>query len=384
MNASGMDGHAVPAVRRGRARLRRVLVVGLALVSISAAAFLCVARNHIRSLWSLRQVPGTRMYVMDYYCGYNAAGLYERGVDPEDIPGSLIRNYFPRFVSPIAEALGGHAKGERKWRKIDHACSTVAVRDDEGHMLFGRNFDWTHDPCLILQIHGTDGRSSVNMIDLHYLQLDEKRLENLSLSNRTRLLLAPYIPMDGMNDRGLAISCMTANESRLPPADPARPTLVVTTLMRLVLDYADTADEAVALMRRFNLDFDGVPCHFLIADRTGKSVVVEFVNGQIEAVPATGTWQVSTNHLLFGKSATENDAACDRYRTAAARLDDTSRSVDAREVMRLMGSISAENRTMWTSLFNLTTGDYQIAYRRHYDNPFADRLPQHSETLSSR
>src|SRR5262245_16041372 len=362
MNASGSNVHAVPAVRRGRLRLRRALMVCAAFVSIGAAAFLCVARNHIRSLWSLQQVPGTNMYVMDYYCGYNAAGLYEHGVDPEDIPGSLIRNYFPRFVSPLVEAMGGHVKGERKWRKIDHACSTVAVRDDEGDMLFGRNFDWTHDPCLILRIHGTDGRSSVNMIDLHYLQLGEKQLEHLSLSNRTRLLLAPYAPMDGMNDRGLAVSCMTANETRLPPTDHSKPTLVVTTRMRLGLAFADTTDEAVAIRRRFNLDFDGAPCQFMIADRTGKSVVVEFVDGQFETVPATGRWQVSTNHLLSGKSATENDAACDRYRTAAARLDDTSLSVDAREVMRLMGSISAENRTMWTSLFNLTTGDYQIAY----------------------
>jgi choloylglycine hydrolase len=221
------------------------------------------------------------------------------------------------------------------------------------------------------------------MIDLHYLQLGEKQLENLSLSNRTRLLLAPYVPMDGMNDRGLAISCMTANESRLPPADPARPTVIVTTLMRLVLDYADTTDEAVAVMCRFNLDFDGVPCHFLVADRTGKSVVVEFVDGQIETVLGAGRWQVSTNHLLYGKSAAENDAACDRYRTAAARLDDTSQMLDAHEVMRLMGAVSAENRTMWTSLFNLTTGDYQIAYRRQYENLFSDRLPQHSELVGS-
>jgi penicillin V acylase-like amidase (Ntn superfamily) len=190
--------------------------------------------------------------------------------------------------------------------------------------------------------------------------------------------------MDGVNDRGLAISCMTANESRLPPTDRARPTVVVTTLMRLVLDFADTTDEALAIMRRFNLDFDGVPCHFLVADRTGKSVVVEFVDGQIETVPTTGRWQVSTNHLLFEKSAEENDAACDRYRTAAARLEDSSQSLNAAEVMQLMAAISAENRTMWTSLYDLTTGDYQIAYRRHYDNLFTDRLPQRPESGGSR
>jgi predicted choloylglycine hydrolase len=352
--------------------------------AVVATVFLSATRNHIRSLWSLRQVPGTRMYVMDYYCGYNAAGLCETGIDPENIAGSLIRNYFPRAVSPVVEKLSGHVKGQRRWHKIDHACSTVAVRDDEGHMLFGRNFDWTHDPCLILRIHGTDGPSSINMVDLHYLQLGESQLEHLSLANRIRLLLAPYVPLDGMNDRGLAISCMTANESRLPPTDSSKPTLVVTALMRLVLDFAETTDEAVALIHRFNLDFDGVPCHFLIADRTGKSVVVEFVNGEIQTIPGAGRWQISTNHLLYEKTQPENEAACDRYRTAATRLADTSQEVDAHEVMRVMGAISAENRTMWTALYNLTTADFQVAYRRQYDNLFTDRLPQHSDSGASR
>ena len=179
-----------------------------------------------------------------------------------------------------------------------------------------------------------------------------------------------------MNDRGLAVSCMTAKESRLPPADRGKPTLIVPAMMRLVLDFAATTDEAVALMRRFNLDFDGVPCHFLVADRNGKSVVVEFVEGQVETVRSAEGWQVSTNHLLYGKSEPENEAACDRYRTAAARLSDSRQPLDAPEVMRLMAAISAENRTMWTSLYNLTTGDYQVAYRRHYENLFADHLTQ--------
>src|SRR5260370_35132246 len=108
MNASVGDVQQAPRAGRGKLRLRRVLVVCLAIGTIGAAVFLCAARNHIRSLWSLLQVPGTRMYGMDYYCGYNAAGLYERGIDPEDIPGSLIRNYFPPLLAPVVEAIGGH------------------------------------------------------------------------------------------------------------------------------------------------------------------------------------------------------------------------------------------------------------------------------------
>src|SRR6516225_6369943 len=107
MNSSDGDAHRAPPHRGWKLRFRRTIVLSLALVTIGAAVSLCAARNHIRSLWSLRPVPGTKMYVMDYYCGYNPAGLYAHGIDKDDIPGSLIRNYYPPLLAPICEAIGG-------------------------------------------------------------------------------------------------------------------------------------------------------------------------------------------------------------------------------------------------------------------------------------
>jgi hypothetical protein len=117
------------------------------------------------------------------------------------------------------------------------------------------------------------------------------------------------------------------------------------------------------------------PCHFLIADRTGKSVVVEFIDGRMEIVSSSKPWQVATNHLLCGKSEAENEQLSGRYRKASERLAEVSSDCDAAEVMDIMSSISAENWTMWTSVYDLSTGEYRVAYRRHYDNVYQDRLP---------
>ena len=82
--------------KRWRRWLGRTAVLLVILLAVSVGVFGILAQDHIRSLWSFRRVPNTNMYVMDYYGSYIIRGLYQDGVDLQDIPGSLIRNFFPR------------------------------------------------------------------------------------------------------------------------------------------------------------------------------------------------------------------------------------------------------------------------------------------------
>ena len=49
-------------------------------------------------------------------------------------------------------------------------------------------------------------------------------------------------------------------------------------MIRLVLDRAASLAEAVAIFRRTAVDFTGgPPLHYLVADATGASAVIEYV-----------------------------------------------------------------------------------------------------------
>jgi predicted choloylglycine hydrolase len=382
------DSQPRPQRRKSCKRLLKrsaILLIGAFVLGV--AVFLVVARNHIRSLWSFRRVPNTNMYVMDYYGKYNIAGLYHDGVDTDDIPGSLIRNFFPRILLPIANAVGGHVKDHRPSDISDHSCSTVSFRTKNGEVYFGRNFDWMHDPCLIVVIHGNDGPSSVAVLDPYYLQLDQAKLEHLGLFDRLRLLLAPYLAYDGMNQWGVAVSLMSAPKSK-SMTDPNKSTVVKPLMERIILDCAHNTDEAVALVRKFNIadsgtELTGGPCHFMITDAGGSSVVVEFVDGKMKVVTSSRQWQISTNHLLFGKTDSENCSLCPRYRIASGELSQPKLKMDSLAMMQTMSSIAVKNWTMWTSVYNLTTGDFQFAYRRKYHDLYSGHLqmqPQPHET----
>ena len=362
----------VPLTKAGRwKRLLKRTAIVLTLLALCAGYAL---KDHIRTLNSLRRIPGTNTYVMDYYVDYNMAEVRAHGIDVGDVENSLIGVFCPGWISPAVARLKS-AYLEEPIATIDTGehCSTVMLHANNGHVYFGRNFDYKHDTCLVLKIHAPNGVSSVAVLDLHYLNLDRDDLDVTGLVQRLPLLFAPYYLQDGMNQYGVAVSDMTVKNVH-PPNDPAKPNIIHSAAMRLVLDYAKTADEAVELLKQYNIHFVAETCHLMISDATGKSVVVEFIDGQLRPTTKYENWQICTNHEVCGKSDAENCASCDRYKLASAELNDLHSNGDANDVMKIMQSVSKADRTMWSSVYDLTTGDFELAYRRNFDEVYRDRL----------
>jgi hypothetical protein len=364
-NEPTMETKPQPPVARRRLWKKAIAVV---LVLIAFAAYLL--RDDVRTLNSLRHIPGTNAYVMDYYGDYHLDEIRDSGMDVDHIEDSLINTRFRRGAAFVARTVKWLFLDE-KIEKIptgDH-CSTVCLHAPNGHVLFGRNLDYSHDACLILRVHRGGQVKSVAVLDLHYLNLDRDDLENTTLLRRIPLLLAPYYLQDGMNEYGVAVADMSVDGVQ-PPHAAGRPEILHSTAMRLILDYAKDVDEAIAILKQYNIHYVAETCHFLLADASGKSCVVEFIDGQMQVTPTNENWQVCTNHQIAGKSEVENDAACPRYQLASSELAALSATAGAADVMRVMQSVSRENWTMWSSVYDLTSHEYHIAYRRHYDHLF--------------
>jgi hypothetical protein len=342
---------------------------GALLVAIAAYS----AKDHIRSLNSVRRVPGTNVFVMDYYADYHIDEIRERGMDVEHVEDTFIETLFPDFLAGLAiRTKSLYVPKEIRTVQADgHHCSTVALRSETGDVFFGRNFDWYHDACLILRVHDRNGLASVSVLDLEYLHLNRDDLDRTSLIQRVPLLFAPYFLMDGMNRHGVAVSDMSADAD--PPRDPGKPAVLCSTLMRLILDEAKTADEAVELVRRFNVHFVDTQVHLMIADAAGRIRVVEFVDGELCVTSAERPWQICTNHILHEKSEAENDAACERYRRGSD-LAERAHVTDEADAVQIIRSMSVPGFTMWTSLYNLTTGDVRVLYKTGRDEEYRDAI----------
>jgi hypothetical protein len=312
---------------------------------------LLIVRTFTRGPLSLRQLDDHPLYVMQYAGDYGFSEYLRTG-------------QYPAFPQPQLEPAGAD----------DWSCSVFAALSPDGDRLLGRNFDWFADhPALLLFTQPEDGYASVSMVDLWYLGYTG---DPIRLSERQALARAPYLPFDGMNEMGVAVGMMA-----LPAGngvhDPRLPTLGDLEAIRLVLDYAASLDEAIELLRGYNLRFDpGIPLHYLIADADGHSAVIEYVNGEMRVLHNAQPWQVSTNFIISQEQPQGAASSCLRYNTAYQALEDSRGSLSSPQALDLLQHVSQSGSypTIWSVLYNLSTGEISLAMDRDYQEIYTFQL----------
>ncbi len=358
---------------QGRLKRRLKWIAGALVLLIAGTVY--VTQDDVRTLLSVRRIAGTNAYMMDYYSDYHIDQIRSHGIDVDHVEDSFIDTYFPAPLALVAKRLkAAYVPGAIEPLPTDsHHCSTVAFHSGSGPTLFGRNFDWKHNACLVLNVHRAGAVRSVAVIDLAYLNLDRTDLDQTSLVERIPLLFAPYYVMDGMNQHGVAVSDMSLPGSEAP-YDSDKPDILHSTAMRLILDYAKTTREAVDLLEQYNIRFVDTPCHLMIADAAGVSAIVEFNDGQLQTTYSDTNWQTCTNHRIWETTEEQRDLVCDRYRVASGQLEKLAPNTDAQDIMDVMDSVAVDGWTMWTSVYNLSTGEFLFSHRKPLDNTYRGQL----------
>lgn len=252
---------------------------------------------------------------------------------------------------------------------VPWACTVFGALSPRGDMILGRNFDWDNHPAMLLFADSPDGYASASMVDIYYLGFTGKG--EIPVSERERLREAAFIPFDGMNEKGLAVGMMAIPTIK-PAFDPNKVTLGELNLMRLVLDYAQNVDEALALLQNYNVDFsEGPTIHYLLADKTGHSAIVEYRDSQSSGgamliLRNDRPWQVSTNFAFALEQPQGANSSCPRYNRAYDALALAEGKLTPGQAMTLLQQVS-QPHTQWSVTYNLTQGTIQLVMDRHYD-----------------
>ena len=297
------------------------------------------------TLSSLEQVDDYPLYTMHYHGAYNQRVSSAEGV--EWLANANLPN--PNLAA---------------W-----ACSLFAALGDADNMLYGRNFDWEYSPAVLLFTDPPDGYASVSMVDIAYLGFggaEAGTLTDLPLIERRALLDAPRLPFDGMNEHGLVVGMAAVPPGQMRP-DPNKETTGSLRVIRKMLDHASNVDEAVAVMQSYNVDMEGgPPLHYLIADSSGRSVLVEFYQGEMVLIPNETPWHLATNFLRAsaGESA---EGRCWRYDRISQRLTEAQGQMTARDAMNLLADVSQES-TQWSIVYGVSAGGIHVTMGRQYDN----------------
>jgi hypothetical protein len=295
----------------------------------------------VKSLSSLEKVDDYPFYVMHYYDDY----------------------YYPQTGSTWPE-------------QTDFSCSLFAALGENGDKTYGRNFDWSQSPALLVFTNPPDGYASVSMVDLEFLGIrpeDSKNLDELSLEERTALLTAPSMPFDGMNEYGLTVgmAALPGDYQDHAPYNPTKPMIGSIGIIRQILDHARDVDEAVAFFEQHNIDFKGGPLiHYLLADPGGKAMLVEFYQGEMILLPNDVAWHMATNHF---RCTAKGDGGCMRYRTISERLAEVNGQLDAESAMQLLSEVK-QGMTQWSAVYDMSSGKIDIALGGEYGTVYTFHL----------
>jgi hypothetical protein len=246
-------------------------------------------------------------------------------------------------------------------------CSLFAALGTRSGTVYGRNFDWEYSPALLLFTDPPDGYASVSMVDIAYLVDDGAagELGSLSLSARVGLLDAPYMPFDGMNERGLAVG-MAAVPYSPPPAAPGKPVIGSLMAIRVMLDRAEDVEDALQILAAYNVRWDGgPPLHYLIADASGDAALVEFVDGELRVLHASQSYHLATNHLR-AVARDDRDSGCWRYELLLDRLSAAGGDLGPDSAMSLLGAVSQPS-TQWSVVYDTRHLTVDVVTGRRYD-----------------
>lgn len=239
---------------------------------------------------------------------------------------------------------------------------TVFTASGGGMTLMERNFDFPSNPALLLYTNPPDGYASVSMVDLGYFGYSMGSLPQED--DLGSLLTAPYLPFDGMNEKGLVVSMAAIPEAQAPESD-GKTTIGEIQSIRLLLDYAEDVDEALTLLTEYNVEMTTPPIHYMITDRSGESVVVECLRGEMHVIREETPYQVMTNFVIQG-SQTGPNAPCWRYRAVHRGLEASNGAVSAGEAMDMLREAS-QSSTIWSIVYETSTGEMHVSMGCGYE-----------------
>lgn len=212
------------------------------------------------------------LYAMEYAGDYGFDEFLARGGARSD---SEVADYLVSFLSH------GMIKSNGTMQTGGYGCSAIYAQDAGGVCYFGRNYDWDECRAMIVHTKPESGYESFSTCCLDFLGFSEEYTPDGSMMDRMKSIAAIYVPLDGMNSEGLMVADLTAGDNEATHQQTGKPTLTTTTAIRLLLDKAANVEEAVALLRQYDMNSSiDISHHLAIADAHGKSVVVEYVTAK--------------------------------------------------------------------------------------------------------
>lgn len=352
-------------------------LVGLILLCV--LIFICIYFKRFQTIASIEKessyTDGYDLYRMNVEYDYDIDAVIDYGLDTDQgLFDSIIKGSLPLLpVSIKAPSFG---------------CSAFQLKTDTDDMLMGRNYDFKRNTsAMLVYCSPKDGYRSVAFAALDNVSANSP-LDGFKQKMAT--LTAPFICLDGMNEKGVSIAVLVV-DSEPVNQNTGKEKICTTIAIRLVLDRAASTEEAVELLRSYDMRASsGKDYHFYINDASGDGRIVEWdcdsEARELVATPVdvvTNFYTIYEDRVLpnqrngiYGHGKERYDAILEVFQ-AQAEHPALSTAWDAlKAAAQDPKGEDLTSNTQWSIVYNNTDLTAQVVLRRNWDDLYSYDLKE--------
>ena len=330
-------------------------VLGVLVAVIAAAAFILYGR--IATMASVKCV-GSDLYTMNFQQDYHLDKALDANIKSES-----------DLLKFICDDMFFGYQVDANLEK--YACSAFVTKTPDEKYLGGRSFGLGGTDTLCVYTHPSDGYASISTVSTDMLNVGaDNAYPTTSLEGRAALLATPYIAVDGMNEKSLftALLDLSMGETHM---ETGNRDLTVTMAVRLLIDRAATVDEAIELLRNYDIHTGhGWTQHLFVGDASGDGAVIEWHKGQMKVVKSP----ICTNFRLSSKMAQDDPTGmCERFDILHDALEKHPENTpgDAMDMLEAVKQEYDNNiHTEWSIVYHLTDFSMDISVDMDFDNVY--------------
>lgn len=348
---------------------KKILISVLAVLIVVIIAALAVFQGEARTLLSVKENGETGIYEINYAADYKLDELLQSG-------GASTEEQLVQYI--IKTMLKG-LPIEVPYEIPNLACSTFYAETPDNGYIFGRNLDNQTTDLAVIKTSPKDGYKSVSVVNLSFLGYNENYTPD-KLTDRINTLATAYFPLDGVNEKGLAVGVLQL-QAPATAQDNGKTDVGTTLAIRAMLDKCASVSEAIELLKSFDMYAAAKGCyHFQIADANGESVVVSYVNNEMIITEKENGFIAATNFYLHDVPFEYEKQGLDRYEILKKTLTEKKSVLSVTEGMellkaaRIIGTEPDEKgrvySTQWSAIYNLTNPTLNLCSDMNYDDVY--------------
>lgn len=363
--------------------IRSGLLVILLVLVVGVGEFVCEYTGRFQTIRTIEKVTDYEeynLYRMDVKYEYDLDRLIEYGItDDQSLVDAIVEEALP--ILPVQIDVP------------DFGCSAFTLQEADGDILMGRNYDFRRDTsAMLVYCEPEDGYKSVGFAALDNISANTPEE---SMKKKLATLTAPFICLDGMNEKGVSIAVLTL-DSEPVHQNTGKPVIGTTLAIRLILDRAASTAEAVELLQQYDMfASSGRDYHFYITDSTGDGRVIEYdCESEARKMVATPVRSVTNFFALYEDQVLPNQRngiyghGKERYDKMEALFDyeEVYTKDAAWEALKAAAQEpSAEDitsNTQWSIIYDDTNLTAEIILRRNWENVIGYDLKDNTLTFS--